>query len=554
MKKYISLIILISILLLSQISFAYSEEFETMIDIMGIERQTKNGYILNEEIYNQYNQFVYGSPLDIKQGQRWKNVEKGLWTKNGGAWNGTGTRGEYWVLGYNVFENEIHNHKFPVDIEPPTPPTSWRYVELLDAASSWNDISKYLDQDQKNYMLNSKLMRNDVTYDLTATDIGLAKARVENFATWKTNGNIYTRRYDMNNKEWAANFIVPPMAADADIESYMNFSNGKEYTISKDENILQIPIEYGADVVNLTDYSKKEHVKILKSQLYVDGNLISEVSDKKILHITDDNKILIDKNIYSENEIELEVMVKSVLLTEFFADGALVDIKREAIKINIEVPKEENIQNDVKGVYDSEFDEFPPPEITNIILSRIENNTPKELPIAKKTNTKFICAGQVLQIDLKAVNLPERISLQFEGNVSINTLDDLTKKFEWEDPVARKTKKRYSTLEKLKEQYDGVVGAKVIKEYSNGDKDFRITYVIPYKTKQTLHSWSTLRELSNDAFNIDETRLFSRIQKPYELVFKVSGPLGKTTKRVKLDVFERWDTLYNRDLTPYIKK
>ena len=554
MKKYISLIILICILLLNQTTFAYSEEFETMIGIMEIEKQTKNGYALNEEIYNQYNQFVYGSPLDIKQGQRWKNVEKGLWTKNGGAWNGSGTRGEYWVLGYNVFENEIHNHKFPVDIEPPTPPTQWRYVELFDAVSSWNDISKYLDQDQKDYMLNSKLMRNNITYDLTAVDIGLTKARVENYATWKTNGNIYTRRYDMNNKEWAANFIVPPMAADADLESYMNFPNGKEYTIAKQESILQIPIEYSADVINLTEYSKKEQVKILKSQLFVGSNLIAEVSDKKILHISGANKILIDKNIYSENEIELEIMVKSILLTEFFADGALVDIKRETIKIYIEEPEEENIENDVKSVYDSEFEEFPPPEIINITLSRIESNTSKELPIAKKTNTQFICAGQTLQIDLKAINVPEHISLQFEGNVSINTLDDLTKKFEWDDPVARKTKKRYLTLERLKEQYDGVVSATVIKEYGNGDKDFRITYVIPYKTKQTLHSWSTLRELSKDAFNVDETRLFSRIQKPYVLVFKVSGPLGKTTKRVKLDVFERWDTLYNRDLTPYIKK
>lgn len=553
MKRYICLIIISVILLFGNV-FAYSEEFATMIEIMGIEEKTEHGYALNEEIYKQYNQFVYGNPLNIKQGQRWKDVKDGLWTKNGGAWNGNGIRGEYWVLGYNVFENEVHNHKFPVDIEPPTPPTNWRYVELIDALSSWNDISKYLDKDQRDYMMNTKLMRNNITYELTAKDIGFNKTRVENYATWKTNGNIYTRRYDMNNKEWAANFIVPPMAADAEIESRLYLPKGKEYLIKEEETEVEIPIEYGANVINLTEYSKKEHVKIIKSQLYIDGNLISEVTDEKVLQVSDSNKILINKNIYSDNEVEVEVMVKSILLTEFFADGALVDIKRETIKISIEVLEEETVENDVKNVYNSEFDEFPPPEITNITLSRIENNTTKELPVAKKINTQFICAGQVLQIDLKAVNLPERISLEFDGNISINTLDDLTKKFEWDDPVARKTKKRYSTLEKLKEQYDGIVGAKVIREYSNGDKEFRITYVVPYKTKQTLHSWSTLREQSKDAFNIDETRLFSRIQKPYTLVFKVSGPLGKTTKRVNLDVFERWDTLYNRDLTSYIKK
>ena len=170
----------------------------------------------------------------------------------------------------------------------------------------------------------------------------------------------------MNNKEWAANFIVPPMAADADLESYMKFPNGKEYTISEGENILQIPIEYGADVINLTEYSKKEHVKILKSQLFVNGNFVAEISGEKILHISDVNKILINKSTYGENEIEIEVMIKSVLLTEFFADGALVDIKRETIKIKIEVLEEENIENDVKNVYDSEFEELTPPEITNI--------------------------------------------------------------------------------------------------------------------------------------------------------------------------------------------
>lgn len=553
MKRYICLIIIVIILMFCNV-FAYSEEFETMIEIMGIEKITEHGYTINEEIYNQYNQFVYGSPLNIKQGQRWKDVKDGLWTKNGGAWNGSGIRGEYWVLGYNIFENEIHNHKFPVDIEPPTPPNQWRYVELTDALSSWNDITKYLDKDQRDYMMNTKLMRNNITYELTAKDIGLNKTRVENYATWKTNGNIYTRRYDMNNKEWAANFIVPPMAANAEIESQLYLPNGKNYTIDAEETEIEIPIEYGADVINLTEYSKKEHVKIIKSQLYINGDLISEVSDEKILNVSDLKNLVINKSVFSENNVEIEVMVKSMLLTEFLADGALVDIKTETIKIHIETLEEETSENYVKDVYDTNFSEFPPPEITQITLSRIEDGEEKALPIAKKTNTQFICAGQILQIDLKAINLPERITLQFSGNTSINTLDDLTKKFEWDDPVARKIKKRYPTLEKLKEQYDGVVSAKIIKEYSNGDKDFRITYVIPYRTKQTLHSWSTLREQSKDAFNIDATRLFSRIQKPYTLVFKVSGPLGKTTKRVELDVFERWDTLYNRDLRPYMKK
>lgn len=546
-------IIIFTILVCSK-AFAYTEEFTAMIDIMGVERQTEHGYVLNEELYNQYNQFVYGSPLMITSGQRWKTVKNGLWTKNAGAWKGTGIRGEYWILGYNESEKEIHNHKFPVDIEPPTPPTSWRYVELSDALASWNDITKYLDDDQKNYMLNTKLMRNDTTYDLTATDIGITRARVENYATWKTNGNIYTRRYDMNNKEWAANFIVPPMAADAALSSYLNLPNGNSYTIPIDSTIVEVPVKFGAEAINLTDYAKKEHVKIIKCELYIDNVKVAEITDEKEIAVSGNSNIIINKNNYSENLIEIEVKVKSTLLTEFLTDGALVDIKTEKITLHIDAEEEMITDNVVDSLYERDSEEFPPPRITDIKITRIENNSPLELPIAKKTSKKFICAGQVLQIDIKAENWPSSITLEFEGDTSINTLDELTKKFEWDDPKERNVSRRYITLSDLEEQYDGVVRAKTIKKYENGDKDFRITYVVPYGTKQTLHSWSSLRNESKDAFSIDESRLFSRIKKPYELVFKVRGAFGATTASVSLDVYERWDTLYNRDLTPYIKK
>lgn len=546
-------IIIFTILVCSK-AFAYTEEFTAMIDIMGVERQTEHGYVLNEELYNQYNQFVYGSPLMITSGQRWKTVKNGLWTKNAGAWKGTGIRGEYWILGYNESEKEIHNHKFPVDIEPPTPPTSWRYVELSDALASWNDITKYLDDDQKNYMLNTKLMRNDTTYDLTATDIGITRARVENYATWKTNGNIYTRRYDMNNKEWAANFIVPPMAADAALSSYLNLPNGNSYTIPIDSTIVEVPVKFGAEAINLTDYAKKEHVKIIKCELYIDNVKVAEITDEKEIAVSGNSNIIINKNNYSENLIEIEVKVKSTLLTEFLTDGALVDIKTEKITLHIDAEEEMITDNVVDSLYERDSEEFPPPRITDIKITRIENNSPLELPIAKKTSKKFICAGQVLQIDIKAENWPSSITLEFEGDTSINTLDELTKKIEWDDPKERNVSRRYITLSDLEEQYDGVVRAKTIKKYENGDKDFRITYVVPYGTKQTLHSWSSLRNESKDAFSIDESRLFSRIKKPYELVFKVRGAFGATTASVSLDVYERWDTLYNRDLTPYIKK
>ena len=270
--KRIELIIAFIIILNSK-CFAYTKNFEYMTSVMEIEKQTENGYKLNEEIYNAYNQFVYGSPTKVKDTQRWKSVPDGRWTKNSGIWNGSGERGEYWILGFNISEKYVHNHFFPVDIEPPTPPTQWRYVYLNDAEASWNNTRLYLHEEQKNYMQQAKLMRNNTTYDLTALDIGLDKARVENYATWKTNGNIYTRRYDINNNEWAANFIVPPMAADAKLNSILLLPNGDEYNIGKEIDAIEIPVQFGAETVNPTDYAKAEHVKKIQSTKIINGQL-----------------------------------------------------------------------------------------------------------------------------------------------------------------------------------------------------------------------------------------------------------------------------------------
>ena len=87
----------------------------------------------------------------------------------------------------------------------------------------------------------------------------------------------------------------------------------------------------------------------------------------------------------------------------------------------------------------------------------------------------------------------------------------------------------------------------------NGVVYFSTTYVLPYKTKQTLNSWETLREQNRNAFNINENDLFTRITNPYKLVFKARSEVGVVTKKTSLDVFEAWNTIYNRDLSEYIK-
>lgn len=551
MKKIVCVLI-IGFVLCGCSVLAYSDDFKFMIDTMGIEVESRNGYSLNEEIYEMYNQFVYGSPLDIFSDQRWKNVSDGCWTKNGGAWNGKGVRGEYWVLGFDVSGDEVHNHKFPVDVEPPTPPTDWRYVVLKDAEASWNNENKYLHIEQKEYMLSSNLYRNGVEYPLTARDIGLNKARVENYATWMTDGNIYTRRYDMNNKEWAANFIVPPMAGSAKFDSKLNFPNGVNYELI-DSDFLDIPIDFGAHIYNLSDYAKAEHVKLIQADLYV-GGLIDFISAEKCLNISDNGFLHIDKNDYLGLEfVDIEVTVKAKLLTEFMADGVLTDVQSKTIRIVFNEDVDE-IEEEIEDVeWEDENGKLHKPVISNLKISRVSNNKFIELPVAKKTNSKFICAGQVMVVEFEVDGLrPDTVFLSFLGDSSIRTFDSLTKKFEWDEPRSRGVKTRYSTIYHFEALYKDVISLKPFME-DDGSTYYRFIYIIPYGTKQSLHSWSSLRELSRDAFSIDESRLFSRKTTGYTLDIFVATVAGSTNKKVNFDVFERWDTLYNRDLTPYIK-
>ena len=555
-KEIIITIFFINIILFLNKSYAYTEEFTIMLEAMEIPKENIAGKQINEEIYNEYQLLVYGSPLETHNAQRWKNTVDGKWTKNAGKWNGVGIRGEYWILGTNYNGKEVHNHLFPVDIEPPTEPTSWRYAVIPDALESWQETEKYMDDIQKDYMLTQNLMRNNVTYELKIMDIGLEKVRIENYATWKTKGTVYTQRYDMNNKKWAANFMVPAMAGDAKLEGYAEFPLGTEYQMDKDDDSINIPIIYGSDIINLTEYAKKEHVREIKSQLFIDGRYIEEISDKGKLSIEKETAYIFDKSKYKEDSIiSLNIEIKSTLFTTFLTDGALVDISKYIIYINCgdsEVEKSDSYFNFVEDSEYKKYPDFPPPKITSIEISQIDDGRLKPLLISKKTGKEFICAGQTISIKVKAINMPEIVSISFEGDSSITTFDKLTKRFEWIEPKARKEETLFDSLKEYENIYRKSNGMKNLYT-GKSEEEFTYIYVIPYGTKQTLHSWNTLREISKDAFNIDSNKLFSRITKPYEIVFKVAGPTGVSTERIQLDVFERWDTLYNRNLIEYVR-
>ena len=530
---------------------AYSDSFQLMIDTMDVKEENKHGKKLNENIYNVYSLFVYGSPMDGYTGQRWKNVENGGWT------NGL-RRGEYWILGENYDGYEVHNHKFPVDIEPPTTPETWKYAIINDARDSWQDQSKYMDDFQKEYMLNSKLMRNDVEYNITVNDIGLDKVRLENYATWKTKGTVYTQRYDKSGKKWAANFMVKPMAAEAELNSFAEFPEGKIY-YSPDENEVTVSINYGAEVVNLTDFARQEHVKEIKSQIFIDNNLIGEIGDSEKTKVGSHTKYMVTKS-YDNEVVVLNVTVKSTLITKFKTDGALVDIKNYQVLVNFGAEQIEEQPIDENSYYHGVTDEntvtnelIPPPSIRSIKINRVVDGKDDTLLVSKKTGKEFVCAGQTITISVSIANPVDYVTMSFEGDSSIITFDELTKKFEWDEPRSRNKKTFFGSLEGFKKMYRGTVS---MQQGRNKGEEiiFNYTYIVPYGTKQTLESWATLREKSQDAFSINENRLFNRINRPYQIVIKASGFGGTTTERIDLDVFERWDTLYNRNLSRYVKK
>lgn len=158
------------------------------------------------------------------------------------------------------------------------------------------------------------------------------------------------------------------------------------------------------------------------------------------------------------------------------------------------------------------------------------NNNMNEKYVEELSLTKFnletlgfISAGETLAIVVDDDTV-ESVIVDFVGDKSIKHVDNLTKKFLNED---------------LEYKFPLTL-------YPNENGIF--VYKIPYGTKQTLESWATLREKSGDFENINKEGLFNRIKEPYQVKVQIDGEELIYT----FDVFERWDTILNRDASKYI--
>jgi hypothetical protein len=210
-------------------------------------------------------------------------------------------------------------------------------------------------------------------------------------------------------------------------------------------------------------------------------------------------------------------------------------------------------------------------ELTSFELRRLlYQNNDSSLPIVETlsrtpstemaNSAGLICAGWDMGVKIMTSGFVDKIEYDFDGPTfnyeqdnSIKTLDSLTKRFEWDEVVERGRTPIYTSLYDLQSRY---VFPKIFSKSVAPATDFHNIYTsfytVPYGTKQSLHSWYTLRQENGSAFNINKSKLFGRIKAPFVLKLRLYSKSRFVEKEVKFDVFERWDTLLNRDIRPYI--
>ena len=103
-------------------------------------------------------------------------------------------------------------------------------------------------------------------------------------------------------------------------------------------------INFGAEAINLTNYARSEHIKEIKAKLYINGALVSNISASKKSKIRKNYILIVKKE--NENAYPLNIEVKSTIYTEFSVDGIMQDGLSKRVNIIFEKNKEilKNVQ------------------------------------------------------------------------------------------------------------------------------------------------------------------------------------------------------------------
>jgi len=455
MKKHVfSLMFVIMIMCAGNRIYALSEEFQFAINTIGIPRYNTYGEEINEDVYYAYNIFSYGKPHKVQdKNQRWKNSKYGYWTKNGGRYKGTGTRGEYYILGKSYSGALIYNYYFPMDVIPTTTPDTWTFYTYPDAAASWKDKTKYKYTEQLSYMKTSKLMFNDISsrakadnpkyikeYNITANKIGLNKARLDTAATWKTYGMISTRR-KIAGIVYAQVYLVKPMAANANVQSTLEVSS--DYILKEDQDELVIPIKYETKVTNMTGYAKDKHIKEIKAELYINGEKVDESSGSKIISVGNEYMLVITRELFTPNKNHsVEIAVDGYMHTEFVVDGLMREKITKTIKVYVE-PKL------VIPVKESNLKVLEKNTLGWVVRPLAQTNETSSESLGFTEAGKTVVLKLELNVDRKEIkNIKIKIDGLYKNSTIYNTTKDLVLKLELPKQLETTLYGEYSLREK----------------------------------------------------------------------------------------------------------
>lgn len=510
-KKLLMILTVYIVFLGMQKVYGITDNFKFVIDTIGIPRYNVYGKEINEEVYKAYNVFSYGWPEELGSnvGQRWKNSKYGLWSQGIGEYNGYGTRGEYNLLGRDYSGNIINNYYFPVDTIPETTPEYWSYYSNPGASESWNDTNKYKYIEQLEYMKNTKLMFNDISsrdnsdnpekmkeYNITASKIGLDKARLDVCSTWKTNGIVHTRRI-INGQIRYAVFLTKPMAANANVKS--NISTNDSFVLKETEEEIEIEIAYGANIVNMTGYAEENHIKEISSKLYINGREVDKISGSKTINVGTKYILKLSRDSLKENQNNLIVVKNdSYVHTEFAVDGLMQDSEEKVI--NIFVQKEK-----VVPLKFSEIKVLEKQDKSLVVRPLAQANVSKE-----QNSVGITEAARYLVLKLKVHNKVIKDDLE---SIELKLDNERIEEFE------------------------------II--YNNSNEYLIIKFRIPIFTESTIYGWKSLRDAYGNYFNINEEDIGKRISKPHSLEIKSKYQEFENVDAIKIDTIDDYITNIN---------
>ncbi len=506
MKNKIKILIIAIFLLFNSKCFGISEDFKFVIDTIGIPQFNVYNNEINEEIYYTYNVFSYSDPVTISKNtsrQRFKEVPVyGKWTENGSAYKGVGRRGEYYILGTGYSGNYIDNVYFPVDSIPETTPNNWNYISLSDALSSWNNRDNYKYKEQLDYMKTTPLLFDEldiknnisnsynlVEYGISAEKIGLEKTKLNTCSTWKTMGIVTARRMSSAGKIRDAIFATKPMAANADIISELEVNDN----ILLNEVNEPINIKFGANVINLNGYAKKEHIKEICSIIYIDGKEVSKISGSKIANV--DKNILFAIPNETKNDLntyKLNIKILSYMYTDFSVDGLIKNTLEK--NINITIPKKSVV----------------PIKKLDIKILKNHNNLMVVSPLVQTNTTNAENSLGVIELSRNLA-----IKIKFESDIGIK--------------------------QDIKIYINNVL--QDIKLLQNNVDTYIYEIKLNANILNTIKSWKYMRDKNNDYFSIDFQDIGNRVCSPNILKIKCIYDNKINEKELKFDTIDEF--IYN---------